>query len=82
MSLIVTVKFAAEYCSFILTNMKKAIGSILFVVGILLTVGTVSGQKSEAAEQKMQMGALAAVFLTIGAALAWGKKKPKETDEK
>lgn len=62
--------------------MKKVIGSILFIIGILVTVGTFSGQKSETAEQKMQMGALAAVFLTIGAALAWGKKKPKDTDKK
>jgi len=59
----------------------KILGNILFIVGILVAVGTAT-DKSQTNEQKMQMAAVVAVFLSIGAYLSWGKKKSKDKNEK
>ena len=58
-------------------------------MGIILSVSITFGQGRDSVTgepnttaQKIQMWALVAIFLAIGARLSWGKKKPKDTDEK
>lgn len=55
----------------------KTAGKILFIIGVILTASMAFGQTpADTNAQKTQQWALAAVFLTIGAYLSWGKKKP------
>ena len=67
----------------------KILGNILFIIGIILSVSMSFGQgrnsvtgEPNTTAQKIQMWALAAIFLAIGARLSWGKKKPKDIDKK
>ena len=59
----------------------KILGNVLFILGILIAASTSFGQTQLTKEQKIQQLALAAVFLSIGAWRALGKKKPNNTDK-
>jgi hypothetical protein len=56
-------------------GMKRAIGSILCILGVLTGVGHFVGQKPEDSGKSAQDWAVTAVFLTIGLALSNSKKK-------
>ena len=55
--------------------MKRAIGSILCILGILSGVGNFTFHKPQNSEQIAQNWAVTAVFLIIGLALSNSKKK-------
>ena len=67
--------------------MKKAIGTILCVLGILLIVVKVipGGKKPgppEPRADQIQDWAVIGVLLAIGVPLSQGKKKPQDTEKK
>jgi hypothetical protein len=62
--------------------MKKAIGSILCVLAILLIFGKTVGQKADTTAHNIQDWAVIGVLLAIGVPLSQGKKKPKDSDKK
>ena len=60
--------------------MKKAIGSILCVVAILLVIGKIIPSKPETTAHKVQDWAVIGVLLAIGIPLSQAKKKSKESN--
>ena len=61
--------------------MKKAIGSILCILAVLLILGTLVGQnKADTKAQKIQNWAAIGVLLAIGIPLSSGRGKRGETD--
>jgi len=62
--------------------MKRAIGSILCVVAILLVFGKIVRQKAGTTAQNVQDWAVIGVLLAIGIPLSQGKKEPTDSGDK